>query len=210
MSRAVIYTGGECFPALIRERPQAGDLVLAADSGYRVAVALGVVPDLLLGDFDSLGEPQALPPSVKVLRVPAQKDVTDTQLAVRVALEKGADQILIVGGFGGRPDHLLSNLAILEDLARRGVPAQMLNGKNRARFLPSGTVQIPRDDRFRYLSLIAAGKTASGVTVTGCRYPLANATLHRTFQFAVSNEITSPTASVSVRSGGLWILEVEG
>ncbi|MBE6529957.1 MAG: thiamine diphosphokinase [Ruminococcaceae bacterium] len=206
--RAVIYTGGECFPTLVFERPRAGDLILAADSGYRTAQKLGIVPHILLGDFDSLGEPQNVPESVEIIRVPAEKDVTDTQLAVRIALERGATEIFIVGGFGSRPDHLLSNFAILEMLARKGIPAIMLNGKNRARFLASGSVTIARDDRFRYLSLITANKITTGVTISGCRYPLQNATLHRTHQFAVSNEIINPFATISTASGGLWILEV--
>ena len=207
--RAVIYTGGEVFPDRIFESPEPGDLVIAADSGLRAALAFGVTPDILLGDFDSLGDPSAfgLPPSVELLRVPAEKDETDTQLAVTVALSRGADSILIIGGFGGRPDHSLANLALLEDLARRRVPALTVNGRVRARFLTFGSVVIPRDPRFRYLSLLPADRSALGVSVEGCKYPLSDAVIRRRVPYAVSNEITAPTARVSLRSGGLWILE---
>ena len=211
--RAVVYTGGELFPDRVSERPNAGDLVIAADSGLAAARAFGVVPHILLGDFDSLGDPaeQGLPPSVEVLRVPAEKDETDTQLAAAVALARGAAEFLIVGGFGGRLDHSLANLALLEDLFRRGVPAVMVNGEVRARFLADGSASLPRDPRFRYLSLIPADRRVTGVTLSGCKYPLRGATLQRRDAgFATSNEITADAAALTVRRGGLWILECKG
>ena len=211
--RAVIYTGGELFPDRVSERPRADDLVIAADSGLAAARAFGVVPHILLGDFDSLGDPtaQGLPPSVEFLRVPAEKDDTDTQLAASVALARGATEVLVVGGFGGRPDHTLANLALLEDLSRRGVPAVMVNGFARARFLSCGSITLPRDPRFRYLSLIPADARVTGVTLSGCKYPLSNAVLHRrSAGFATSNEITSDVATLSARRGGLWVLECRG
>ena len=206
--RAVIYTGGELFAERVAERPAAGDLIIAADAGLCAAQAFGVRPQILLGDFDSLGQPPDPPPAAELLRVPAEKDETDTQLAVSLALSRGATEILIIGGFGGRLDHTLANLSLLENLARRGVPAVATNGAARARFLAGGEAVIPRDVRFRYLSLISADRRAVGVTVSGCKYPLANATLRRdNAGFGTSNEITSPRAVVSVRRGGLWILE---
>ena len=125
--RAVIYTGGELFPDRVSERPRADDLVIAADSGLAAARAFGVVPHILLGDFDSLGDPtaQGLPPSVEFLRVPAEKDDTDTQLAASVALARGATEVLVVGGFGGRPDHTLANIQLLAMLSQKGISAYL-------------------------------------------------------------------------------------
>ena len=206
--RAVIYTGGEVDPSLVTFRPSPGDLILAADSGFRTARLFGVVPDILLGDFDSLGSLPPLPPSAELVRVPAEKDDTDTQLAVSVALSRGADFVMIIGGLGGRPDHSFANLAVLEDLARRGIPALLDSGRTRARFLSSGSVALSRETRFRYLSLLPADRTVRGVTLEGVKYPLSSAVLHRrSAGFSISNEITSPLATVSVSSGSLWILE---
>ena len=209
--RAVIFTGGDFFPDRLNGsyRPSDGDLVIAADAGLRACRAMGIVPDLLLGDFDSLEEPPAdLRAGVGILRVPAEKDDTDTQLAASVAVERGATEVLIFGGFGGRPDHTLANLAVLEDLARRGLSALLDSGRARARFLIHGRVEIPREDRFRYLSLLPAGTRSTGVSLSGVKYPLTNATLYRRRAgFSVSNEITAPSAALSLRSGPLWILE---
>ena len=204
--KAFIYTGGAIFPERITERPKAGDLCIAADSGYRHAQAMGVRVDVLLGDFDSLGEPKDVDERTELLRVPAEKDFTDTQLAVETAIERGADDIVIIGGLGGRLDHTLSNLAILEDLAARNVFAVITDGQNRVRYLDSTSTLIAHSS-FRYLSLIAASERAKGVSVEGCRYPLKNATLSRRMQYAVSNEITGNCALVSVRRGALYILE---
>ena len=204
--RAFLYTGGEIFPEGITERPGEGDLILAADAGYSNALSLGVAPSILLGDLDSIKQTE-LPEGLTVLRVPAEKDFTDTQMGVEEALKQGAGELIIIGGLGGRVDHELSNLAILEHLSQKKIPAILTNGKSRARFLRNGSTLLPRAPHFRYLSLIAADKKVCGVTVKGCKYPLENAKLSRLNQYAVSNEITENCALVSVKRGGVWVIE---
>lgn len=200
-----IITGGELFCDCITERPSADDLVIAADAGYRHAVALGITPSVLLGDMDSLGEP-SVPAKVELLRVPAEKNDTDTQLAVQVALERGATEFLILGGLGGRTDHLLSNLSILEFLWEKHIRGVIDNGKNRIRFLRNDSIIIPRS-RYKYLSLLSADRTVKGVTVEGCKYPLKKAKLDRVRQYAVSNELTGNCAFVDVAKGGIYLIE---
>ena len=203
--KAFIYTGGDVWTEHITEVPQEEDLILAADAGLLTAKALGVVPQILLGDFDSLGEPD-VPDGTELIRVPVEKNDTDTQLAVRVAIERGAKELVIVGGLEGRVDHTLSSLAILEDLNARHVPASLTNGKNRVRFVRNSGALIARS-QFRFLSLIAADPVVKGVTVEGCKYPLKNAKLSRLNQYAVSNEITGNCALVEIRRGGVWLIE---
>ena len=203
--RAFIYTGGEINAAGITERPEKSDLVIAADSGWNNAKALGAAPTLLLGDFDSLGK-QNLPDGPEVYQVPAEKDLTDTQLAVEMALSRGATEIVIVGGLSGRLDHSLSNLAILEHLSEKKIPAVITDGQNRARFVRNSGALVPRGE-FKYLSLIAVDKTVKGVSVKGCKYPLHNAKLKKTYQYAVSNEIEGNCALVEVKKGGLYVIE---
>ena len=203
-----IYTGGTVFDEYLIEKPEAGTLVIAADAGYLTARRLGITPDVVLGDFDTLGE-ENIPDGVECLRVPREKDDTDTQLAVKVAIERGAEEITIVGGMSGRIDHTLSTLAILEDLWERKegrIFAILTDGKNRVRFLRNNSTLIARS-AYRYLSLIAADPIVKGVTLDGCKYPLKNARLSRTFQYAVSNEIIGNCAFLDVRRGGVWIIE---
>lgn len=204
--RAFVFAGGEIVPSLITERPSGDDLVVAADSGYRNAAALGILPSLLVGDLDSLGSIE-LPREVEVLRVPAEKNETDTQLAVRTALSRGATELLLIGGLSGRLDHTLSTIGILEELADRSVRAVLTDGQSRVRFLRNDGLLLVRDARYRYLSLISLTERSRGVTVEGCKYPLDRAVLCRRDQYAVSNEIVGNAALVEVRRGALLVIE---
>ena len=203
--RAFIYTGGSVRTELITEHPKADDLCIAADSGYHTARALGERIDILLGDFDSIGD-MPRDEGMEIQRVPAEKDYTDTQLAVEIALDKGAEDIIIVGGLSGRLDHTLSTLAILEDLHGRGVYATLTDGQSRARYLKSSSTLIARSP-YKYLSIVAVDETVKGVDIEGCKYPLKRATLSRRNQFAVSNEITGNVAFIAVKKGGVYIIE---
>lgn len=204
--KAFVYTAGNIYPDHITERPKDGDLVIAADAGYLNAQKCGVVPNVLLGDFDSFELPDDISDDTEVFQFPTEKDDTDTQLAVRAALDRGANEIVIVGGLDGRLDHTLSLLAILEDLDARHVHALVTSGMNRARFLRNNSTLIPRS-KFRYLSLIAADPIVKGVTVEGCKYPLQKAKLSRRKQYAISNELVGNCALIDVRRGGVWVIE---
>ena len=203
--RAFIYTGGTVRIESITEHPKADDLCIAADQGYHTAKTLGERIDLLLGDFDSIGSVPG-DEGMEIQRVPAEKAYTATQLAVEIALERGADEIIIIGGLSGRLDHTLSTLAILEDLNARGVYCTITDGQNRARYMKSTSTLIARSP-YKYLSLIAADEVVKGVDIEGCKYPLKKATLRRSHQFAVSNEITGNVAFISVKKGGVFIIE---
>ena len=205
---AFIYTGGTVFDEYVIEKPEKGDLIIAADAGYLTAKRLGVIPDVVLGDFDTLGE-EKIPDGVECLRVPAEKDDTDTQLAVHIAIERGAEEIVIVGGLSGRIDHTLSTLAILEDLWERKenrVYAILTDGKNRVRFIRSSGTILPRS-QYRYFSLIAADELVKGISIDGCKYPMRNGRISRRRQWAVSNEITGNCTLIEIKRGGVWIVE---
>lgn len=203
--RAFLFTGGDVFDDGVTERVRDGDLVIAADSGFLTARRFGVTPHVLVGDMDSLGSAD-VPDSVEVIKVPAEKDDTDTQLAVSVALSRGADEFVIVGGLEGRLDHTLSSLSVLEDLSDRRVPAVFTSGRNRARFLRNSGVILLRE-HFTYFSIIAVDPVLKGVSVEGAKYPLKNAKLFRSHQFAVSNEISGNCALVEIRRGTAFVVE---
>ena len=205
---AFIYTGGTVFDEYVIEKPEKGDLIIAADAGYLTAKKMGITPDILLGDFDTLGV-ENIPEGIECLRVPAEKNDTDTQLAVQVAIERGAKEIVIVGGLSGRLDHTLSTLAILEDLWERKndrIFATLTDGKNRVRFLRSSGTILPRS-QYRFFSLIAADDVVKGITLEGCKYPLKNGRISRRHQWAVSNEITGNCTLIEIRRGGVWVIE---
>lgn len=202
--RAFIYAGGSILADNITEHPKGDDLCIAADAGYRNAQALGERVNILIGDFDSLG---AIPEGdMEVLQVPAEKDLTDLQIAVETALARGADEIILIGGLGSRMDHSLSTLAILEDLRERHVHAHINNGYNRVHYLNASSTLILRSG-FRYLSVLAIDEKIKGLSIDGCKYPLKRATLNRRLQYAISNEITGNCAMISLRRGRIFVIE---
>lgn len=190
--RFVIICGGECDVRGIPTKAVENSFVIAADSGYDTAVSLGVTPDLLVGDMDSIIR---VPDGVEVLRVKAEKDDTDTMLAIGIAMAMGAEEIVIIGGGGGRADHWLSNVFMLEALSDCGIRAELNDGINRIFVLSDGEVRLKNVGG--YFGLIALENSI--VTATGCKYPLAQAPLRRTHPYAVSNEVTSDEAVITVR-----------
>ena len=205
--KAFIYVGGSILPENVTEHPKGDDLRIAADSGYKNAELLGERVDIFVGDFDSFdGE---LPESVEVVRLKPEKDLTDTQAAVEIAIDRGANEIVIVGGLDGRLDHTMSNIAILRDLADKNIPAVITDGNNRIRYIRATSTLLARS-QFKYISLLADGEKVKGVSIEGCKYPLKNATLTNKYQYAVSNEITGNCALISVKKGGIFIIESKG
>ena len=202
--RAFVLGAGEIFPSLLEEIARDGDLVVCADKGYQNAKTLGFHVNVLVGDFDSLS---SVPNDVdEIVKVPAKKDQTDLQLAVDVALERGADDIIIVASTNGRLDHTLSLLYVLEYLWDKKIPAHIVNGQNRIRFLRDSGVIIMRS-AYKYFSVVALDKKAKRVTIDGGEYPLIKRDIERGFQYAVSNEITKNCALVEVKRGSVFVIE---
>ena len=204
LNTVYIYTGGGADARLLPKLPEAA-FVIAADSGYRLALSCGVVPNLLLGDMDSLGECD-IEPSVSVIRVKAEKNETDTMLAIDYALEHGAEEIFIFGGLGGRVDHGISNLFMLEYIANRGANGILSDGQNRVRYIKNQKIDLPCGD-YKYFSLLCVDRTAEGVSISNCKYPLCGAVLERERQYAVSNEFIGVPAEIEVKRGALFIVE---
>ena len=204
--KAFIYTGGNIFPENITEHPKSDDLTVAADGGYKNAQILGDSVQILVGDLDSLDRSE-IDDKIKLITVPAEKDFTDTKLAADTAIREGASELVIIGGLSGRLDHTLANLALLKELTLAGIYTVITDGKNRVRYINSTSTLIAKSG-YSYLSLIIDGNKAKGVDIEGCKYPLKNATLTPNDQtLTVSNEIIGNCALVSVKRGGLYIIE---
>jgi len=202
--RAFVFGGGEIFPEYIEERVQDGDIVVCADSGYKNALSMGVKVDVLVGDFDSLG---SVPDGdFELVRVPAEKNSTDTQLAVDIAIERGADEMIIVSSTSGRVDHALSAMAILEYLWTKRIPAVVVNGQNRVRFIRDSGAIIIRS-QYKYFSVVTLDAVAKKVSIDGAKYPLVKKDIERGFQFAVSNEIVKNAALITVKKGSVYFME---
>lgn len=201
MKRCFIFAAGTYYG--LRERPQPGDLVLAADAGYETCRQEGIVPDLVLGDFDSMEQPKNFE---NVLRVPVEKDDTDTMLAVKTALENGCDTIYIYGATGGkRLDHTLANLQTLLYLRRQGARGYLYDNDFIWTAMENESLTIRREVEWGLFSAFCLGDRAEGIDETGFQYPLQDAALTPDFPLGVSNHIVEDTATVTVRSGALIV-----
>lgn len=208
--KALIITGGECAPNV---KIPDHDFCVAADCGFVKAVTHGIFPDIIVGDFDSVdGMPdEYIDPktgkSSDIFRHPAKKNETDTMLAVDYAVEFGATELYIIGGLGGRADHTMSNVFLLESLAEVEIPAILTDGMSELRVVcEHETVHIPHGE-YKYFSTLALDNCV--ISVTGCAYPLKRKELHRSYAYAVSNETLEGGADVTCHTGKLLLIRSE-
>lgn len=202
MKRCFIFAAGTYYG--LRERPgESGDLVIAADAGYRICLREGITPDLLLGDFDSLEPPAAFP---HLCRLPVEKDETDTLAALRIGLERGCTDFWIYGGTGGRRlDHTLANLQSLLFLRRRGARGWLYDDNFVWTAIENEALCIQRTVEWGLFSAFCLGDRAEGVYEEGFQYPLEDAVLTPEFPLGVSNHILERSARISVRKGALAV-----
>lgn len=199
-SHCMIITGGDYAPL---PAPDADTFVIACDRGYAYARRCGIRPDLLVSDFDSYdGE---LDPSVPVRRFPAEKDDTDTVIALRAAAEMGFSEAALYCALGGRLDHTLANLQAAVWAERHGLRLRILSPDTEICTLRNTSLTLPRREGFS-LSVFAAEDRCRGVTIRGVKYPLSDAELSASFPLGVSNEWEDGTAEISVREGTLLIV----
>ncbi len=202
MKTALIFGGAACVPEKQPVLP-AADLIICADAGLRLAAAMGVQPDWVVGDFDSLGE---IPSDVPAELFPSEKDDTDMLLAVKYGLAQGCDRFVIYGALGGRIDHMIANLQTLSFLAKHGAQGILTDENHWITLQIGGTTAIYPKRAGMYFSLFAMSRNCEGVTVQGVKYPLHRALLTADFPLGVSNEITDMQAEVTVENGELLVV----
>ena len=184
-------------------QPQPGDYVIAADGGYAALQAIGVAPDFVMGDFDSLGHTPAHP---NVETHPTMKDDTDMMLAVRWALSHGYRRLALYGGLGGaRLDHTLANLQTLRYIADHGALGWLTGEGWVVTAVRNGALRFGAEAR-GFLSVFCSGDTARGVTLRGLKYELEDAALTCGVPLGVSNEFLGKPALVRVADGCLFVL----
>ncbi len=202
MKKCVIITSyieGSLSDLMEGEHP---DLVLCADGGYNHAQRAGITPDFLIGDFDSLS--RSAPPDIETIAFPVEKDDTDTGLCIRAAIERGCDDILIIGGLGGRFDHALANIQLMAWAAEHVDRIAMKDNRNYVTILKDGKLRISKKGN-AHLSILSLSDVSLGVCVEGVKYPLFDYTMTRTFPLGVSNEFEESHAQISVEKGTLVV-----
>ena len=204
--KAIIVGGGGIAPGDLDFYQGPDDLVLAADSGYEALKKAGRIPDLLVGDLDSLEE---APKDIPLIRLPVEKDDTDTAYCVKEALDRGYRKILIFGALGGdRISHTVANLQLLKFIRDQGAVAMLKQGKTRIQMLVNEESIYFPPGRKAEISLFAYGQDTT-VTLRGLKYSGDYITLSPGYPLGVSNSLTGEEAVVEVHEGTLLVIQEE-
>ena len=176
--------------------------VIGADRGYVNCTQLGIIPDIILGDFDSSSPPQT---TTMTEVYPAQKDDTDSMLGIKKAIALGYKQLVMIGALGGRLDHTYANIQSLVYMMNHGCHGRIIDSKHTVQLVyPDHKLTIEKFDG--YLSVFAYTPTVEGVTISGVFYRLDNAQLTSAFPLGVSNQITADRATISCTQGVLVVM----
>ena len=201
MKRCFIYAAGSFYG--LREQPRPGDLQIAADAGLLLCQKQGLHPDLIMGDFDSMtleGTPEGC------IRVPVEKDDTDTMLAIREGLKQGCREFYLYGGTGGtRLDHTLANLQGLAFLCRHGARGYLYDQDFVYTVIENDTLTLSRQVDWGLVSLFSMDSQVEHVTLKGLQYPLKDGTLTSGFPLGVSNHFMADTAQITAGNGLLLV-----
>lgn len=180
-----------------------GDKIICADRGYEYALIRGIKPHMLIGDFDSCHAP--LPEDIEIHRCVPEKDDTDTLLAVKTALDLGAEKIVLYGVLGGRLDHTIANIQTLIYIRRRGCFGEIRSTDNTAAVYGTGEHRLPAREGW-YLSIFSMSEETEIKRLRGVKYPLTDYLMTTEFPIGVSNEITADEAVLEIGRGEALVI----
>ncbi|PKM50660.1 MAG: thiamine diphosphokinase [Firmicutes bacterium HGW-Firmicutes-7] len=209
--KAIIVTGGYLPGDFLKDQIQKRhvDLIICADSGADALYNAGILPNVLLGDFDSVDENvfnSFVDQGIKTVRFSSEKDLTDTQIAIKYAIKQGSQKIIIFGATGLRLDHTLANIYMLEKFIYHA-HLKIVDMNNSLELICDEGIHIYHKKEYKYISLIPISKKVFGVTTEGLKYKLQGATLSRNSSFGVSNEIINEQGSIAIKKGLLAIIQ---
>lgn len=212
---ALVISGGVLNPPFLRfvAQKEKLDYIVVADAGLCTCKLADVWPDCIVGDFDSVEQSilATYKGKTKIITHLPEKDATDTELAIELAIEEGCNRILLCGATGGRLDHMLANLDLLKHILDCGAEGILLDEQNRIT-LHHTSFSIQKADSYgTYFSLIPYSDIVEGVTLQGFKYGLSNATLQKGRQsgLCISNEIIEDIAQIQFQNGIVLAIEAK-
>ena len=199
---SICYIFGALDTPIANFKPRESDLIIAADGGYSTLKKLNIKPNLVVGDFDSLGK---VPENENVIKHPIKKDDTDTLLAVKIGLEKGYKKFVIFGAIGGRLDHTIATIQTATFVAENGGIAYIYDGTHTVTAIKNSSIKFSKDAK-GYVSIFALSGVAKGVTINGLLYELNDTDITPHFPVGVSNEFIGKESEIIVKDGILTII----
>lgn len=211
--KIAIITGGHIKDEFVKEFLEKKQIeqTIAGDSGMEFFYRNQLQPDIIVGDFDSAKSEivsfYQKNEKIKIIRFRPEKDETDTELALKTALEKNPEEIYILGATGTRIDHLLGNIYLLQKALKKGVSCCIVDEHNRISLLKEPKVILAKDQFGKYISLLPLGNQVKGVTLKGFKYPLYQHTLTNDTSLGVSNELQADEGVIELTEGILILIE---
>jgi thiamine pyrophosphokinase len=210
--RAVIFANGKMDnPDKARAQVNPGDLLIAADGGALHCLGLGLTPDLVIGDFDSLqqGDLEVLKSrGSELIRYPARKDYTDLELALQHAVQRGAEDILIIAALGARWDQTLANLLLPAAAALQETCITLIDGPQEIRLLRGPDRLELLGQPGETVSLVPIGGPSINITTQGLEYPLNGETLEFGSTRGISNVMLAEEISIDLQQGLLLCITI--
>lgn len=178
-------------------------MTVAVDGGYLHLSRAGIEPDLIIGDFDSIGEFPTT--DAEIVRLPSEKDDTDTFAAVRIALKRGYKDFCFYCATGGRFSHTLANIQTLLYLAKNDCRAHIFGNGEIYTVVHNGSIELPAL-KSGYVSVFALSETAEHVTIKNLKYEISAASITNSYPIGISNEFIGKTPLIEVGNGSLLVI----
>ena len=195
----IIGASPVCDVEIIKNHVRESDFVVCADGGYQYALAAGIKPDMIIGDFDSSEFPENM--KCDIIRLPVHKDDTDTMYCVKECMKMGFKAILLLGVTGGRLDHTFANFCTLLYTAENAVKAKIIDGENEIFAMTKGMKEAVENSKGHIFSIFPFGCKCCKVTLNGFEYPLDKGMIHVNTVLGTSNSVISDHAEIILHDG---------
>ncbi len=210
--KTLIVTGGNVNKDFLLETMNEikFETIIAVDNGLKILNEINVKPNHIVGDFDTVDEKilniYSNNETIKIHKYNPIKDNTDTDIAIKLAIELNSDKIIILGGIGTRIDHVLANIHILKYALDRNIECKMMDENNEIQLINKTTVLNKKYITKKYISLIPLTESVEGINLKGFKYELQNGELRIGLSLGISNEIVKEQATIEFEKGILIMI----
>lgn len=187
----------------IQTKTSEADYIICADGGEAIAANYGILPDCVIGDFDS--DPLTEKQDCLYIRYPEEKDITDSEACLMHAAELGFKEISVIGGIGGRLDHTLGNILLLRKYSSLGIKLSFEDMKNSMTLVKNDKITLHRNDLYRYFAVVPIEPAVKGVSIRGAKYPLNGFDMTPDNTLGISNEIADDYVEIEVLDGAVLV-----
>lgn len=200
--RAIIISSGNLNIDIFKKIKKSDDIIICADGGARHLYKYNIVPDMIVGDLDSLNEEYVgYYEKLDVIfhKFPSEKDYTDTELAVEYGIERGATELILLGSTGTRLDHTLANIMLLYKLLNRSIKAKIIDDNNEI-FIVNNDIKIKKEEN-TYVSFLPIFQDCRGVSMSGFKYITDGVDFELGSTMGISNEVADGNGTIEIKQG---------